>query len=416
MIDKKKLRAWWFRKQGLDGSLKNTGVAEVLQKTGWARSVGGVNPYITLFARAGISRDAADAALAKIEIHELPAARGCTYVLPVSDFALGLKAGQGFGDESDLSTAVKFLGVTEKEIVKLCNGVLKALEGGSKDPKELKGVLGDTVRNLGEAGKKKGVTTTLPLALGRLQSRGRIRRIPANGRLDQQRYSYALWSPSPLDNFHMSQEEVYSELAKRYFKWIGPASFANFRWFSGLGAKIAKDAVDSTGVVPLEKESDFLIHKDELDQFHSFKMPKEANYSLVSSIDGIQHLRRDVANLLEDSDLKRKVMGDKNLVPIGSVPDLYSHGILDRGRLIGLWEFEPSSSSIVWTSFEKADPKLKAAVTETEKVVRDQLGDARSFSLDSPESRAPRIKALRARSEEDQMRSIWIKKINNCSL
>ena len=89
MIDKKKLRAWWFRKQGLDGSLKNTGVAEVLQKTGWARSVGGVNPYITLFARAGISRDAADAALAKIEIHELPAARGCTYVLPVSDFALG---------------------------------------------------------------------------------------------------------------------------------------------------------------------------------------------------------------------------------------------------------------------------------------------------------------------------------------
>jgi hypothetical protein len=110
MIDKKKLRAWWSKKQGLDGSLKKAGVAEVLQKTGWARSVGGVNPYITLFARAGISRDAADAALAKIEIHELPSARGCTYVLPASDFALGLKAGQGFGDESDLSTAVKFLG------------------------------------------------------------------------------------------------------------------------------------------------------------------------------------------------------------------------------------------------------------------------------------------------------------------
>jgi hypothetical protein len=286
--------------------------------------------------------------------------------------------------------------VTEKEIDKLCNGVLKALKGGSKDPKELKAVLGNVVRNLGEAGKKKGVTTTLPLALGRLQSHGQIRRIPANGRLDQQRYSYALWSPSPLDNFHMSQEEVYSELAKRYFKWIGPASFASFRWFSGLGAKIAKDAVDSIGVVPLEKESDFLIDKDELDQFHSFKMPKEANYSLVSSIDGIQHLRRDVANLLEDKDLKRKVMGDKNLVPIGSVPDLYSHGIFDRGRLIGLWEFEPASGSIVWTSFEKADSKLKAAVAETEKFVRDQLGDARSFSLDSPESRIPRIKALRS--------------------
>ena len=30
------------------------------------------------------------------------------------------------------------------------------------------------------------------------------------------------------------------------------------------------------------------------------------------------------------------------------------------------------------------------------KFVRDQLGDARSFSLDSPESRAPRIQSLRS--------------------
>jgi len=34
-------------------------------------------------------------------------------------------------------------------------------------------------------------------------------------------------------------------------------------------------------------------------------------------------------------------------------------------------------------------------VQRTERFVRDQLGDARSFSLDSPESRAPRIAALR---------------------
>jgi hypothetical protein len=103
VIDKKKLRAWWSKKQGLDGSLKKSGIAEILQKTGWARSVGGVNPYLTLFVRARVSRQAMDTALANIEIHELPSARGCTYVLPASDFALGLKAGQGFGDESDLN-------------------------------------------------------------------------------------------------------------------------------------------------------------------------------------------------------------------------------------------------------------------------------------------------------------------------
>ena len=34
------------------------------------------------------------------------------------------------------------------------------------------------------------------------------------------------------------------------------------------------------------------------------------------------------------------------------------------------------------------------AVERTERFVRDDLGDARSFSLDSPKSRAPRIEAL----------------------
>ena len=41
------------------------------------------------------------------------------------------------------------------------------------------------------------------------------------------------------------------------------------------------------------------------------------------------------------------------------------------------------------------DKALDAAVKKTEAYVRDQLGDARSFSLDSPKSRAPKIEALR---------------------
>jgi len=36
------------------------------------------------------------------------------------------------------------------------------------------------------------------------------------------------------------------------------------------------------------------------------------------------------------------------------------------------------------------------AVARTTRWVRDDLGDARSFSLDSPASRAPRLRAIRA--------------------
>jgi hypothetical protein len=74
------LRAWWAHRQGLDGRFAGSGAAEVLEKTGWARSVGGAGPYLTLFARGGLSREAVDLAVTDLDICELPSARGCTYV------------------------------------------------------------------------------------------------------------------------------------------------------------------------------------------------------------------------------------------------------------------------------------------------------------------------------------------------
>jgi hypothetical protein len=86
---------------------------------------------------------------------------------------------------------------------------------------------------------------------------------------------------------------------------------------------------------------------------------------------------------------------DKASKELGGLADLPSHGILDRGRLVGLWEYDPASESIAWMTFGTKDRTLKAAVERTEEYVRAQLGDARSFSLDSPKSRVPRIEALR---------------------
>ncbi len=236
-MEQSKIRAWWAHRQGLDGSLAGKSAAEVLERAGWARSVGGSAPYLTLFSRAGLSREAIDADVAKLKIHELPSARGCTYVLPASDFALGLALGQGFCGET--RTAEK-LGLTRKEIDKLCDAVVAALEKGPLDPDGLREATGKAVRNLGPEGQKKGLTTTLPVALGELQSAGEIRRIPVNGRLDQQRYKYTLWKPNPRRDFKLSAEEAYTELARRFFNWIGPAPVADFQMFSGLGVKASK--------------------------------------------------------------------------------------------------------------------------------------------------------------------------------
>jgi hypothetical protein len=392
IMDMSQIRAWWSHCQGLDGSLARKSSAEILERSGWARSVGGAGPYLTLFSRGGIGREAVDAAVARLEICELPSARGCTYVIPACDFALALKVGQGFF--SDIQTARK-LGVTDAEIDRLCDAVVGTLAKGPLEPEEIRESIGGAVRNLGEEGKKKGLTSTLPVALGKLQAEGEIRRIPTNGRLDQQRYRYIRWRPNPLAKFKLSIEETYIELARRFFTWIGPATPAEFQWFSGLGVKAAKAAIEPLKLVPVEQGSDRLLFPKDLERFVVFKTPKTPQFALVSSLDGISHLRRDVKCLLSEDDMKRKVQVEKGLKEASGLTDLPAHAIIDRGRWIGLWEYDPATQSIAWMSFVIRDKALDQAVQQAETYIREELGDARSFSLDSPKSRIPRIEALR---------------------
>jgi hypothetical protein len=394
-MDNATLRAWWSHRQGLDGSLERKPLGDILRKSGWARSVGGVGPYLTLFARGGVGREAVDADVAKLAIHELPSARGCTYVLPAADYALALKVGESFA-EAPMKVARK-LGVTDKEIEDLSSAVIEALARGPLSPEQIRDATGDASRSLGDEGKKKGIGTTLPLSLGILQARGDIRRVSTNGRLDNQRYHYALWRPGPMKGAKLSLEDAYTELARRFFGWAGPATLAEFQAFSGLGVKASKLAVEPLELEPPGAGDARLMLPDERKELISFARPAKPSYRLVSSLDGMLLLRRDLLSLLDERDREGRAFDEKGGSPaLGSLTDLPNHAILDRGRLVGLWEFDPDEGRIVWTAFVRPDAALEQAVAETERYVREDLGDARSFSLDSPKSRAPRLRALRA--------------------
>jgi hypothetical protein len=358
-----KIRAWRFARQGI-GALKGDSAAEILGETGWMRSVGGCSPYLGLFARGRLSREAVDAALAKAEIHELPAVRGCTYVVGKTDYAVALRAGQGHGGE--IALAKKHLGVTDKELNKLTTKVLAALDKAPADPKDLKDQLGDAVRHLGEAGKKRGMQTTLPLVLGSLQSAGEIRRIPVDGRLDQQRYRYARWKPNPVGKTKLDDTQLAVELARRFFRWAGPSTAQQFAGWSGLGVRAAKAAIGELGLATVE---DRFAFADDRDAVLAAKPTSDA--ALIGSIDNLVHLEGG--------------------------EDTGSHLIVEAGTIVGRWDFDPDAAKIVWRTDKKASKAVEKAVDETEAFVRDQLGDARTFSLDSPESRKPRLAALKKR-------------------
>lgn len=203
------------------------------------------------------------------------------------------------------------LGVTDAEVAKLSKAILDALKGGPLEPEQLRSATGGAARNLGEAGKKKGTITTLPLALGRLQVEGEIRRIPINGRLDQQRYRYTLWRPNPLAGFKVSLEDAYTAVARQFFSWIGSATSAEFGAFAGLGVKAAKEALEPLKLARVGDGDERLMLPDLREELAAFKVPKEPHYMLVGSVDGMMLLRRDVKSLLASEDLQIEVMREK---------------------------------------------------------------------------------------------------------
>jgi hypothetical protein len=159
--------------------------------------------------------------------------------------------------------------------------------------------------------------------------------------------------------------------------------------------KAAKAALDPLKLVPAEDGGAHLMFAKDRDEFRRFQVPKKPQYVLVSGLDGISLLRRDLKSLLTEEDQGQSVFAETGYKPLGGLADLPNHAILDRGRVVGLWEFDPNAGNIAWMTFIAPDRAMKQAVERTQAYVRDQLGDARSFSLDSPKSRVPRVEALR---------------------
>jgi len=386
-----RLRAWSWHRQGLDGSLAGCTAEQVLARAGWARSVGGANPYLTLFARAGIRRAQVDADVLAHRILELPTARGCTYVLGADDFAWALRLGRDAAEAG--FKVVGRLGVDRGEIALLEEQVLHVMAdaGVPLDPRQLKDELGDSVRNLGEEGKKKGASTTLPTALGILQADGRIRRVPANGRLDQQRYAYELWG-QPAST--LSDDEVRAELIRRYLGWTGGATFKQSQWFTGFTVAQSKAAFAAVGAVevPTAGGRDTLwMLLDDVERLAAFEEPAEEQIQLLAGTDSLVLLRRNAGELLAPEDQGRQALGSLALQA-----DLPDHPIFDRGRIIGLWQYDPGRERIAAWVFGTATAAVDRRIAEVEAWIKEDLGDFRAFSLDSPASRQKRIDALLA--------------------
>lgn len=399
-----RLRAFRSARQGLDGQgfygnslagSEDTADSHLSQQ-GWIRGIGSCTPYFHFWSRAGLSRAKTDQAVSNLEILELPAARACTYIVPRQHFAIALALAQHPADEPKMETGEKKLGFTWEQIESLKSAVLDALAAGPADPRQLKEALGSRVKSYTPEGKKYGITTDLPGAIRRLQLEGKIRRIPIDGRLDNERYAYALWEENPLAGFDLDKPGLQAKIASLYFSWIGPATLDEFTWFTGFSKRDAKAAMESNNLA--EWQPGYFGFQTHIDAIGEFEASSQSNPHFLTSLDNLILLTRNLPLHLDEEDKNREMMSDNKPVSGGSLTDLSNHGIFDRGRLIGEWAYDEPNQELVYTAWAGDKELIAKRAADTQAFIQGQLGDARSFSLDSPKSRQARIYWLRQQS------------------
>src|SRR5260370_28119405 len=132
-----------------------------------------------------------------------------------------------------------------------------------------------------------------------------------------------------------ADEQAYTELARRYLAWIGPASIAEFQWFSALGVKAAKAAIEPLKLEPLASGDDRLMLPGDRVKLEAFKPPKDPQYVLVSSLDATVLLRRDLKSLLDSKDMERQGFVHKGTKALRGLADPPNPPLRDRARRPG---------------------------------------------------------------------------------
>ena len=393
-------RAFWCARQGL-GTPKANDPVESVAATGWARTIGGIDVYVNIGARSGVlNRSAVDDAVRSGGLRVIPAVRGCIYLVPEQDVGVVMALAADLA-RPRMGRDFEKAGTSWKEVEEVGTEVLKALANGPLTTTAIRKALPEgTVRSLGDAGKKVGVSSPLPPALRELEFRTEITRMPIGGRLDTERYEWRL-SESATSDVPNDPAARRTAVVKRFFDFFAPAAVNDVAAWIGISKRDTKAAISALPLVcgRVEGYSDEAwIPETDVDALKAVEtsstaasfLPFEDNLMVVYGGPGrFAHPSRH--------DHTVRSWGRTKPTPLGTAKHLADRPLVLGHELAGFWEYDAENHEVVVGTFEKdAAQGLEEARQQLADFFRDDLGHARSFSLDSDDAVRERAAALRA--------------------
>ena len=302
------------------------------------------------------------------EVVEVPSVRESTMLVPREDVGLALAAGRRSFD-----ARLKKVAVDRKEIDALADRIVNTIGDGVRSPDALRSEIPPRyIRDLGDAGKKLGFASTLPIALRLLQTDGRVMRLAEGFRLDAKRYFYRRWPDSlPIAE---GPRDLDAELAQRFLTWAAPVTVDDVAFWAGIGKTAAKKALSGAPPPPAARGGRKGI----------LLLPFRDNYfQLHRSLD-------EFGKGIELLDFSNKP------APIEKLESLHHNAIVADGELRGIWEYDPGEEKVIWRVFRKTSG-VEAAISELQTFIQKELGDHKFYAFDHGRTRDVRLAFIRSR-------------------
>lgn len=394
--------------QGLDPEAR-IGVVETIARTGLVRTLGGAEAYLALRARVpGMTRAELDAAVEALGLRVLPAARGCIYLVPDTMTADVLRVADCLGRARAAREHEK-AGIRAGELESVADAVVAILARGdalttSGIRKELPE---DVVRALGDAGKKVGISSTLPPALRLLEFSGRIERLLAGGRLDSERYRWRIPATSPFEGVDACLDsEPEARLGDVYFRAAGIATVRSFATWLGVSQRKARAATTRLPLVSVRVDGwpdDGLVHEAHAELLEG--APDPQGLALLPFEDNLLALHGGPASLVDPAfhGLQIPVWGRGHGSTLGDVRHASVRTIVHRDRIIGAWELDPDTGRVIWGTFAAASAgdrsRIEALAEDTARFLNDEIGHGRTFAIDNEKRMRGRGEYVRSLAE-----------------
>jgi hypothetical protein len=407
-IDLGRARAHWHQRQGLAAApAKAAKVEEVVAATGWPRTLGGADVYLAVRARLpGMSRKTLDDAVAGSRLQVIPAVRSSVYLVPRPEVPLVLRVAEEQyrrRTERELQKA----GVDEKEITTLGTEVVKVLRNGPLSQDGLRQALPEgSIRNLGERGKKAGMSSPLPTALRYLEFEGKVERTLEGTRLDSERYEWRLPAKNPFTGVKVPSDPVdrHAAIARRFFQSAGPATWRELSNWTALAQKDASEAMARLPLAPVIIEGyadDAFVLEDDLPALRA-PAPAAKTFSFLAFEDNFIVLHGGPAAFVDPRHHGRSipVWGTTRATTLGQATHMSMRALADGDQIGGLWEYDPDAKRVVFGTFDPLPPARRKIVEgqaeELGRFLREELGHARSFVLDTESALRERARLVKA--------------------